>query len=234
MRNDLDMYDRQAASWWDPTSRFAASLHGLNRLRLAHVMDEFGPNMQGLMVVDLGCGGGLFAEPLALRGAQVVGIDASAPSLAVAQAHGVGIAGLRYELGDLRTPPLPPECADLVCCADVLEHVDEWPRAVTAAARLLRPGGKLYVSTINRTWRARLFAVHLAETLRLIPPGTHDPARFIRPSELTAAATAAGLHRPRYLGEQLLIVPTLRAWAVRLAPGTSTAMGYAAWFQRGP
>ena len=234
MRNDLDMYDRHASSWWDPTSRFAASLHGLNRLRLAHVMDEFGPNMQGMVVVDLGCGGGLFAEPLALRGAVVVGIDASAPSLAVAQAHGVGIAGLRYELGDVRAPPVPSGCADLVCCADVLEHVDEWRRAVTAAAQLLRPGGKLYVSTINRTWRARLLAVYLAETLRVIPPGTHDPARFIRPSELTSAATAAGLHRPRYLGERLLIIPTLRAWAVRLAPGPSTAMGYAAWFQRGP
>lgn len=234
MRNDLNMYDRHAASWWDPTSRFAASLHGLNRLRLTHITDTFGPNLRGLEVVDLGCGGGLFAEPMARQGARVVGIDASAPSLAVAQAHGVGIDGLHYQLGDVRAPPLPAGCADLVCCADVLEHVDGWRQAVTAAARLLRPGGKLYVSTINRTWRARLFAVYLAETLRVIPPGTHDPARFIRPAELTEAATAAGLHRPHFLGERLLIIPTLRAWAVRLAPGPSTAMGYAAWFERGP
>jgi 2-polyprenyl-6-hydroxyphenyl methylase/3-demethylubiquinone-9 3-methyltransferase len=232
MRNDLGLYERHAASWWDPASRFAASLHGLNHLRLGHIRDRFGADLGGLDVVDLGCGGGLMAEPLARLGATVVGIDLSPASLAAARAHGAGVPGLRYELGDLRRPPLPPASADLVCCADVLEHVDGWREAVGAAARLLRPGGWLYASTINRTLRARMLAVHVAEGLRLIPPGTHDPARFIRPDELIAAAAAAGLRHQQVLGERLRIVATLRAWAVRLAPGASTAIGYAAWFQR--
>jgi 2-polyprenyl-6-hydroxyphenyl methylase/3-demethylubiquinone-9 3-methyltransferase len=232
MRNDLGIYDRQATSWWDPTSRFAASLHGLNILRLGQIAAEFGEDMSGLSVIDLGCGGGLLAEPLARRGAQVVGIDISAASLAAARAHGADVAGLRYDLGDVRDPQLPEDSADLVCCADILEHVDGWRGVIAAAARLVRPGGRLYISTINRTLMARIIAVHVAEGLLLIPRGTHDPARFIQPAELTAAAIASGLRYPRFLGERLRIIATIRAWAVRLVPGRSTAIGYAAWFQR--
>lgn len=232
MRNDLGMYDRHADSWWDPHSRFAASLHGLNRLRLDHFATELGSDLRGLTIVDLGCGGGLMSEPLAQRGATVIGIDASAESILVARAHGAKVAGLSYFIGDLRTPALPRSSADVVCCADVLEHVDSWSDAITSAARLLRPGGRLYVSTINRTLRARFIAVHLAETLRVIPPGTHDPKRFIRPAELTVVAKANGLNQPKILGERLAFGATLRAWAVRLYPGSSTAIGYAAWFRR--
>lgn len=230
-RNDLDLYDRHAAAWWDPQSLFAASLHGVNVLRLQHIAAEFAGGMRGLAVVDLGCGGGLLAEPLARAGAAVIGLDQSTASLAVAREHGAGVPGLRYEVGDIRAPRLAAGSADLVCCADVLEHIAAWPSVVGAAARLLRPGGRLYVSTMNRSVAARLVGVYLAEGLRLIPPGTHDPRMFIRPQELVAAATAAGLVRPRLLGQRLRIWATLRAWAVRLTPGTSTTIGYAAWFE---
>lgn len=232
MRNDLGLYDREAASWWDPRSRFAASLHGVNALRLQHLRQELGNDLHGLVVGDLGCGGGLLAEPLAQAGASVTGIDRSAASLAVARAHGAGIPRLRYESGDIRDPALPAGSCDLVCCADVLEHIVEWTQVVAAAARLLRPGGRFYVSTMNRTLAARLVGVYLVEGLRLVPPGTHDPRLFIRPAELAAAAAAVGLVRPRVLGERVRLWATLRAWAVRLAPGRSVSIGYAAWFER--
>jgi 2-polyprenyl-6-hydroxyphenyl methylase/3-demethylubiquinone-9 3-methyltransferase len=114
----------------------------------------------------------------------------------------------------------------------MLEHVDGWQQVLTAAARILRPGGVVYVSTLNRIAASRWLAVHLAEGLRLIPPGTHDPERLIRPSELTAAAEAAGLGTIRILGQRLRFMATLRHWAIRLAPGTSTALGYACWLER--
>lgn len=230
--NDLGLYDRHAAEWWDPRSRFAGTLHGVNQWRLAHLRAELGDDLRGLAAVDLGCGGGLLAEPLARAGACVVGIDRSAASLAAATAHAGGLPTLRYLAGDVREPPLPAACADLVTAADLLEHVDGWPAVLAAAARLLRPGGRLYVSTINRTWRARILAVAVAEGLGLIPRGTHDPARFITPAELTAAAAAHGLGAPRLLGQRLRLPATLAAWRLRLAPGRSTALGYAAWFRR--
>lgn len=231
-RNDLGLYDRHAASWWDAKGSFAATLHGVNELRLHHLADVYGRDMRGVVAVDLGCGGGLLAEPMACRGATVVGVDRSAASIAVARAHGAAVAGLRYEVGDARDPPLPQRCADLVTCADLLEHVDGWGAVLAAAARLLRPGGRLYVSTLNRTFACRLLAVHLAEGLRLIPPGTHDPARLIRPDELVAAGSVAGLRLDRLLGQRLCLGATLRNWAIRLERGDSTRLGYGAWFVR--
>lgn len=232
LRNDLGLYDRHAGSWWDADGSFAGTLHGVNRLRLEHLREELGCDLRGLVAVDLGCGGGLLAEPMAAMGATVVGIDRSAASIAVAREHGAGLAGLRYEVGDACDPGLPDGCADLVTCADLLEHVDGWPRVLAAASRLLRPGGRIYVSTLNRTMASRMLAVHVAETLRLVPPGTHDPDRFIRPQELATAATAAGLRLDRLLGQRLRLLATIRCWAVRLAPGSSTAIGYGAWLAR--
>ncbi|MEK7414959.1 MAG: bifunctional 2-polyprenyl-6-hydroxyphenol methylase/3-demethylubiquinol 3-O-methyltransferase UbiG [Planctomycetota bacterium] len=229
-RNDLQLYDRHAAEWWDERGRFAASRHGVNALRLRHLDAVYGSDMHGIDVVDLGCGGGLIAEPLARRGANVIGIDASSKSLDAARVHAAGLSGLRYQHGDIRAPDLPARCANLVVCADVLEHVDGWPAVVAAAARLLRPGGRLYVTTQNRTWLARILVVHVAETLRVVPPGTHDYNRFIRPDELIAAASAHGLGSPRILGQRLRLLATIRAWAARLDEGRSTAIGYAAWF----
>lgn len=233
MRNDLALYDLRAASWWDRDGSFAATLHSVNELRLRQIATRLGRDLHGIAAVDLGCGGGILAEPLAGLGAAVTGIDRSDASIACARAHGAGIPGLRYATGDARSPTLPDGVAHLVTCTDLLEHVDGWPAVLAAAHRLLRPGGRLYVSTINRTWMARLLAMHLAESLRLIPPGTHDHRRFIRPAELIAAAAAAGLHHEETLGQRLRLGATLMQWRIRLAPGRSTALGYACWFRRG-
>lgn len=232
VRNDLGIYERLAATWWDERGSFAATLHGVNELRLAHLAEVYGGDMRGIVAVDLGCGGGLLAEPMARQGATVIGVDASPASIEVARRHGEGIASLRYEVGDARAPGLPDGCADLVTCADLLEHVEGWPEAVRAAAGLLRVGGRLYVSTLNRTLASRLLAVHLAEGLRLIPPGTHDPDRLIRPQELQAAAMSAGLRCERILGQRLRLWATLRNWSIRLRPGDGIGLGYGAWFRK--
>lgn len=227
-RNDLGLYEREAARWWDAGSRFAASLHAINRLRLAEVRARL-PDPHGVRVVDLGCGGGLMSEPLARAGARVVGCDRGARTVAAARAHGAGVPGLHYLPGDVRRVPLAAGWADLVLAADVVEHVRGWPAVVAEAARLLRPGGLLYVSTVNRTRRAAWLGVHLAEGLRLVPPGTHDPALFVRPDELAAAGAAAGLRAEAPLGRRLRLLATLATWRVQITPGRSCALEYAMW-----
>lgn len=231
-RNDLALYDRRAEEWWDERRGFARTLHGINALRLRHLVDELGQDLRGLVIVDLGCGGGLLAEPLSRQGAHVIGIDLSERTVAAARAHGSAVTGLRYLIGDARRPPLPDGSADVVIAADLLEHVDGWPSVLAAARRLLAPGGRVYVSTINRTRRARWLAVGIAERLGLIPRGTHDAERFITPDELRAAASSVGLRCTAVLGERLRIAATIAEWRVRVSPGTSTAVGYAAWFAR--
>ncbi len=231
-RNDLDLYEREAAHWWDADSRFAASLHAINEHRLAEVRARLGERLAGLAVVDLGCGGGLMAEPLARAGARVVGCDLGAATITAARVHGSGLHALHYLRADARRAPLADGCADLVLAADIVEHIDGWQTVVSEAGRLLAPGGLLYVSTINRTWRATLLAVHVAEGLRLVPPRTHDPARFVRPQELAAAGTAAGLKAEPPRGQRLRLWATLRDWRIRVAPGTSTALEYTMWLRR--
>lgn len=232
IRNDLALYEREAARWWDVDSRFAASLHAVNEHRLAEVRERLAGRLAGLAVVDLGCGGGLMAEPLARAGARVVGCDLGPASVAAARRHGADVAGLHYLRADARRVPLADGCADLVLAADVVEHIDGWRSVVAEAGRLLVPGGLLYVSTINRTRRATLLAVHLAEGLRLVPRGTHDPARFVRPDELAAAGRRAGLEPSAARGQRLRWWATLRDRRVRVAPGASTALEYTMWLTR--
>ena len=118
--------------------------------------------------------------------------------------------------------------------ADVVEHVPQWPSSILEAARLLRPGGVLYVNTINRTWRARYVAVRLAEGLGLVPRGTHDPALFVRPRELCAIADMAGLRCHRIEGEAPRLITTLRQRAIHLKASRSLAVAYAALFVKDP
>lgn len=232
VRNDLDLYDRHAAAWWDPQSAFAGTLHAVNHWRIAQIQTEIGHDLRGSAVIDLGCGGGLLAEALARSGASVVGVDRSRASLAVAASHGAGLPTLRYLEGDVRSPGLPAGCADVVTAADLIEHVDPFSAVLASAARLLRPGGRCFVTTINRTRRARWLAVHLAEGVGMIPRGTHDPARFVTPAELIAAAAALGLGQPRLLGQRLRLWHTLRTWRIHVADGGSTALGYGCWFTK--
>lgn len=230
-RNDLGLYDRHARDWWDGASAFAASLHEVNRVRLGLIHGRLGPRLDGMIVVDLGCGGGLLAEPIARSGALVTGIDISAPSLHAAAAHGRPLTHLSYVRGDARSPPYASAAADLVLCADVLEHVTDWQRVLRAARALMRPAtGQLFVTTINRTWSARILAVEIGERLGFVPAGTHDPALFIAPDDLVREAQSLGLQCSDMVGFTPRLAATIWARRLRMRISRSLAVEYAAWF----
>jgi len=192
-RNDLAIYGR-TASWWSDDDPLFRQLAALAPARLAY-LGELGLGLEGLDVVDLGCGGGLVAVPLARSGARVTGVDASPGALAAARAQasatGVSLSLLEASADAV---PLPDACADLVLCTDVLVHVDHPERVVAEAGRLLRPGGTLFWSTLQRGWLAAFVAVTLGEDLLgLVHKGTHDPARFVSLDALSMWVQAAGL-----------------------------------------
>lgn len=193
MRNDLSIYDT-VAPWWDPSDPLFAPLRALAPARLAY-LDRIGLSLAGRAVLDVGCGGGYMTAPLAAAGASVVGVDVAQGALDAAALHlsALGLtASLR--LGDGTSLPAQTDSVDLVVCTDVLVHVPD-PRAlVQEIGRVLRPGGTLLVSTINRTWLSRVVMITLGEDLLgLVHRGTHDPAKFIRPSELSGWLEDGGM-----------------------------------------
>lgn len=222
------LFDRRG--WWDETCREFRSLRAVNAFRLELLRRWLPEGVAGATVIDLGCGGGLFAAPLAADGAKVVAVDLGLRALLECRAN----AGpnLHAIVGDAQNAPLADGCADLVLLADVLEHVAEPAEAVTTAARLLRPGGALFVNTIARTRRSRWLAIGLAEGLGYVPRGTHRWADFVQPSELDAMAAAVGLVHERRVGEQPLLLRTLRTGAIQLRESDSLAVGYAALYRR--
>ncbi len=231
VRNDLQLYEREGDDWWSSTSRAFRSLRSVKAFHLALLERWFPGRIRGLRIVDLGCGGGLLSVPLAQRGARVLGVDLSARSLACAALHApAGRCG--FVRADLTRTPFADATADLVLVSDVIEHVDDPAGALREAARLIRPGGALFVSTLNRTLRARLLAVTIAESVRLVPPGTHDPRMFVRPVELREFARDAGLTCERWQGESVALLNTVRRWSVTLKPSASLAVGYSALLRK--
>lgn len=193
MRNDLTIYRDHAATWWDGSQRFLRLLHNLVPARLS-VFDEVVGSWHGKTVLDLGCGGGFMSEPLARRGATVIGVDPTEAAIDAARAH-AGEEGLAidYRVGSGEAIPLADHSVDCVVCVDVLEHVADIDLVLDEIARVLRPGGLFLFDTINRTMLATFLIVHLGEcVLRLLPRGTHDPAKFITPSELREKLSARG------------------------------------------
>ena len=182
-----------ASRWWDPHSEFKP-LHDINPLRLNYI-DQHSP-LNGQRVLDVGCGGGLLSEAMALRGADVTGIDMGEAPLAVARLHAEQSgASVRY-LHRTAEAMSDAEAGsyDIVTCLEMLEHVPDPAAVVTACAQLVKPGGQVYFSTLNRTPKSFLFAIVGAEyVLRLLPRGTHEYAKFIRPSELESWIRASGL-----------------------------------------
>ena len=194
-------FGRLAAEWWDPKGS-SAMLHRLNPVRLRYIRDRvdahwggdataFRP-LAGRRALDVGCGAGLLAEPLARLGAAVTAIDAAPENIAVARAHaaGQGLA-IDYRAGELAS--LAGERFDLVTCMEVIEHVADPAIFVAGLAGALAPGGLLVMSTPNRTALSRLAMITLGEGTGRIPRGTHDWAKFLTPDELTALLAAAGL-----------------------------------------
>jgi len=191
---ELAKFSALAHRWWDRDSEFRP-LHEINPLRLDWI-DSLAP-LRGRRVVDIGCGGGILAEAMALRGARVTGVDLAAKPLGVARLHALetGVAGLDYrEIAAEALAAEQPGAFDTVTCMEMLEHVPDPASTVRACAQLAKPGGWVFLSTLNRNPKAFAFAIVGAEyLLNLLPRGTHEYARFIRPSELARHAREAGL-----------------------------------------
>jgi 2-polyprenyl-6-hydroxyphenyl methylase/3-demethylubiquinone-9 3-methyltransferase len=193
---ELAKFSELAHRWWDPHSEFKP-LHQINPLRLQWIERVVG-GFAGKSVLDVGCGGGILAESVARRGAaSVLGIDLATKPLRVAQLHAIeaGVDNIDYrEVAAEALAAEQPGAFDVVTCMEMLEHVPVPASVVRACAGLVRPGGQVFLSTINRNAKAFLFAIVGAEhVLKLLPKGTHEYAKFIRPSELSQACREAGL-----------------------------------------
>lgn len=192
---ELAKFSELAHKWWDPESEFRP-LHQINPLRLGWIEQCAGP-LDGRQIVDVGCGGGILSESMARKGAQVLGVDLAERSLKVAQLHAMeaGIANVTYrEVAAEALADERPAQFDIVTCMEMVEHVPDPGSIVEACARLVKPGGWVFLSTLNRNAKAFLLAIVGAEyVLNMLPRGTHEYAKFIRPSELAGACRRSGL-----------------------------------------
>lgn len=199
-QQEIAKFEVLASRWWDPESEFKP-LHDINPLRLNYIDERAG--LTDKRVLDIGCGGGILAESMASRGAIVTGIDMGHAPLAVAQLHQLE-SGVEVDYRQTTAEELAmaePSSFEVVTCMELLEHVPEPGSVVEAVGKLLKPGGQAFFSTINRTPQAYLLAVIGAEyVLRLLPQGTHDYRRFIRPSELDDWIRDSGLCLQELMG----------------------------------
>lgn len=197
---ELRKFSELAHRWWDPEAEFKP-LHAINPLRLEWIRAR--APLSGQRVLDVGCGGGILSESMVLEGADVKGIDLSAEALGVADLHSLE-SGVNVSYEEISAEGLAdrePASFDVVTCMEMLEHVPDPARTVRACAKLVKPGGRVFFSTLNRNLKAYLFAVIAAEYVaRLLPRGTHDYARFIRPAELAGFARDAGLQTDEFGG----------------------------------
>ena len=199
-QNELDKFSQLAHRWWDPNSEFKP-LHDINPLRLAWIDSHAG--ISGKTILDVGCGGGILSESMAQRGATVTGIDLSDKALGVAKLHLLESGNkVDYQKSSAEEfADLAPGCYDVVTCMEMLEHVPNPASIVSACSVLVKPGGHVFFSTINRNAKAYLLAVVGAEyILKMLPKGTHDYAKFIKPSELSRWAKSALLEPDELIG----------------------------------
>ncbi|KGM34796.1 bifunctional 2-polyprenyl-6-hydroxyphenol methylase/3-demethylubiquinol 3-O-methyltransferase UbiG [Inquilinus limosus] len=222
---EIARFESMAADWWDPDGKFRP-LHRMNPLRIGYIRDRVCARLDcdplaprplaGLSILDIGCGGGLLSEPMARLGATVTGVDAGAEAVGVARAHAAesGLA-IDYRCSSAEDLAASGARFDAVLALEIVEHVADVDAFCAALAALLRPGGTLVMSTLNRTRRSWAVAILGAEhLLRIIPRGTHEWRKFLKPHELAAALRRAGLG----VGDIAGMVPDLRGGGWRLAP----------------
>jgi 2-polyprenyl-6-hydroxyphenyl methylase/3-demethylubiquinone-9 3-methyltransferase len=217
---EIEKFSELAHRWWDPNAEFRP-LHEINPLRLDYI-DRIA-ELKDKRVLDLGCGGGILAESMAARGARVTGIDLAEKPLKVAQLHLLE-SGLAVDYRLIAGEDLAremPRHFDVVTCMELLEHVPDPAATVRACAELLKPGGHAFFATINRNLKSYAYAVIGAEyVLRLLPRGTHDYAKFIKPSELSTMCRTAGLDVAKLTG--MTYNPLTRIYAL----GSDTDVNY--------
>jgi 2-polyprenyl-6-hydroxyphenyl methylase/3-demethylubiquinone-9 3-methyltransferase len=217
---ELAKFGDLAHRWWDPNSEFKP-LHDINPLRLGWIDRSCG--LKGKQVLDVGCGGGLLSEGMAAMGAQITGIDLSDKALGVARLHLLE-SGQQVDYRQIAAEELAdaqPASFDVVTCLEMLEHVPDPASTVRACARLVKPGGQVFLSTISRNPKAYLFAVIGAEyVLNLLPRGTHDYAKFLRPAELARFCREAGLSVGEVVG--MSYNPLTRSYSL----GRDTSVNY--------
>ncbi len=225
---ELAKFATLAHHWWDPESEMFGPLHRINPLRLGWIERVTG-GLAGRSVLDVGCGGGILSESMAAAGAQVLGIDVGDKALGVAKLHKLE-SGTPVEYRLVAAEALAAEAPasfDVVTCMEMLEHVPDPASTVAACATLARPGGTIVFSTINRNLKSYAFAVIGAEyVLRLLPRGTHDYAKFVRPAELGAYARKAGLDPLEIIG--MTYNPLTRLFRLE----ADTAVNYLMAFRR--
>lgn len=218
--NELQKFSDLAHRWWDPKSEFKP-LHDINPLRLDWIDANVG--LAGKKVLDVGCGGGLLSEGMAERGAQVTGIDLSEKALGVARLHLLE-SGRSVDYRHISAESLAAEMPgsfDVVTCLEMLEHVPDPASTVAACAKLVKPGGQIFLSTLNRNPKSYLLAVIGAEyLLQMLPKGTHDYAKFIKPSELSRHCKAADLEVAEIIGM------TYNPFTQRYSLGRDTSVNY--------
>ncbi|KEA65436.1 3-demethylubiquinone-9 3-methyltransferase [Marinobacterium lacunae] len=191
---EIAKFEELASRWWDRESEFKP-LHDINPLRVGFI-DRIA-SLAGKRVLDVGCGGGILSESMAKRGAEVTGIDMGEAPLKVAKLHGLesGVSVRYRQVTVEQLAQEEPESFDVVTCMEMLEHVPDPASIIAACARLVRPGGQLFFSTLNRNPKSYLFAILGAErVLKLVPNGTHDFNKFIRPAELASWIRTNGLN----------------------------------------
>ena len=234
---EIERFNKLSATWWNSEGPMRP-LHVVNALRLGHVVEQitshFGRQptgaLTGLRILDVGCGGGLLSEPLARMGAHVVGVDASPGNVAAARLHAEskGVV-VDYRLGEPAAVLAPDERFDVVLALEVVEHVGDMHEFVHQVASRVARDGLLFASTIDRTWKSFVFAIVGAEyVLRVLPRGTHEWKRFVRPAELAVAAGSAGLQQSDLRGMRYLPLLHKASWC------KDTGVNYMATFKASP
>jgi 2-polyprenyl-6-hydroxyphenyl methylase/3-demethylubiquinone-9 3-methyltransferase len=220
---EVDRFSRIADEWWDPRGKFAP-LHRLNPVRLGYIRDRAsahwqrealaGTPLQSLSLLDIGCGGGLICEPMARLGARVTGIDAAERNIATASAHAAGQElAIDYRATSAESLAGSGAQFDIVLALEIVEHVSDVDLFLECCGRLVKPGGLLFLSTLNRTAKAWAFAIAGAEyVLRWLPRGTHDWRKFLKPSEVVRSLAAGGIEAREIVG--VVYSPLSRAWSL--------------------